>query len=47
MAMVKDYLYNAFQHGIEAGKLQYGVGQEILDDIVKVPGVGAIFLGID
>lgn len=29
MAMVKDYLYNAFKHGIDAGKLQYGVGQEI------------------
>lgn len=29
MAMVKDYLYNKFKHGIEAGKLQYGVGQEI------------------
>ena len=29
MAMVKDYLHNKFKHGIEAGKLQYGVGQEI------------------
>lgn len=29
MAMVKDYLKNNFKHGIEAGKLQYGVGQEI------------------
>jgi len=29
MAMVKDYLYNAFKHGIDAGKLQYGVAQEI------------------
>ena len=28
MPMVKDYLYNKFKHGIEAGKLQYGVGQE-------------------
>ena len=26
--MVKDYLHNKFKHGIEAGKLQYGVGQE-------------------
>ena len=29
MPMVKDYLHNAFKHGIESGKLQYGVGQEI------------------
>ena len=29
MAMVKDYLHNAFKHGIESGKLQYGVGQEL------------------
>lgn len=29
MAMVKDYLKNNFKHGIEAGKLQYGVAQEI------------------
>lgn len=29
MPMVKDYLYNAFKHGIDAGKLQYGVGQEL------------------
>ena len=28
MPMVKDYLYNKFKHGIEAGKRQYGVGQE-------------------
>ena len=28
MPMVKDYLNNKFKHGIEAGKLQYGVGQE-------------------
>ena len=28
MPMVKDYLHNNFKHGIEAGKLQYGVGQE-------------------
>ena len=28
MAMVKDYLKNNFKHGIEAGILQYGVGQE-------------------
>ena len=28
MAMVKDYLYNKFKHGIESGVLQYGVGQE-------------------
>lgn len=29
MAMVKDYLHNSFKEGIDAGKLQYGVGQEI------------------
>ena len=29
MAMVKDYLHNAFKHVIDAGILQYGVGQEI------------------
>ena len=28
MPMVKDYLKNKFKHGIEAGVLQYGVGQE-------------------
>lgn len=28
MPMVKDYLRNSFKHGIEAGILQYGVGQE-------------------
>ena len=28
MPMVKDYLHNKFKHGIEAGLLQYGVGQE-------------------
>ncbi len=28
MAMVKDYLHNKFKHGIDAGILQYGVGQE-------------------
>ena len=28
MPMVKDYLHNKFKHGIEAGILQYGVGQE-------------------
>ena len=28
MPMVKDYLKNNFKHGIEAGVLQYGVGQE-------------------
>lgn len=28
MPMVKDYLHNAFKHGIDAGKLQYGVGME-------------------
>ena len=28
MPMVKDYLYNKFKHGIEAGKFQYGVAQE-------------------
>ena len=28
MPMVKDYLHNKFKHGIEAGVLQYGTGQE-------------------
>ena len=28
MPMVKDYLENKFKHGIEAGKLQYGVAME-------------------
>lgn len=29
MAMTKDFLYNQFKHNIEAGKLQYGIAQEI------------------
>lgn len=29
MAMIKDFLYNQFKRNIEAGKLQYGVAQEI------------------
>ena len=29
MPMIKDYLYNKFKHGIDAGILQYGVGQEM------------------
>ena len=28
MPMIKDYLHNKFKHGIEAGVLQYGTGQE-------------------
>ena len=28
MTMAKDYLHNKFKHSIEAGILQYGVGQE-------------------
>ena len=33
MPMVKDYLKNKFKHGIEAGKLQYGVGAIFLGPI--------------
>ncbi len=37
MAMVKDYLKNNFKHGIEAGILQYGVGQETTSpDVAEV-----------
>ena len=37
MAMVKDYLHNAFKHGIDAGKLQYGVAQETTSpDVAEV-----------
>ena len=37
MPMVKDYLNNAFKHGIEAGKLQYGVAQETTSpDVAEV-----------
>ena len=37
MAMVKDYLHNKFKHGIDAGILQYGVGQETTSpDVAEV-----------
>ncbi len=37
MAMVKDYLENKFKHNIEAGILQYGVGQETTSmDVAEV-----------
>lgn len=37
MPMVKDYLKNAFKHGIEAGKMQYGVAQETTSpDVAEV-----------
>lgn len=37
MPMVKDYLKNAFKHGIEAGKFQYGVAQETTSpDVAEV-----------
>ena len=37
MPMVKDYLYNSFKHGIESGKLQYGVVQETTSpDVAEV-----------
>lgn len=37
MPMVKDYLSNAFKHGIEAGKMQYGVAQETTSaDVAEV-----------
>lgn len=37
MPMTRDYLHNAFKHGIEAGILQYGVGQETTSpDVAEV-----------
>ena len=37
MPMVRDYLYNKFKHGIDAGVLQYGVGQETTSaDVAEV-----------
>lgn len=37
MSMVKDYLKNNFKHNIEAGILQYGIGQETTSaDVAEV-----------